>query len=72
MKGVFHEIVGLERLVLSTGAFEDEAGTPQLGVLTTVTFAEHHGKTTLTLRLAVVRSTPRVAWALAGMGEGWS
>ena len=53
MKGVFHEIVEPERLVLSTGAFEDEAGTPQLDVLTTVTFADPHGKTMLTLRVAM-------------------
>ena len=72
MKGGFHEIVEPERLVLSTGAFEDEAGTPQLEVLTTATFAHHHGKTTLASRAAVVWSTPRVAWALAGMEEGWS
>ena len=72
MKGVFHEIVEPERLVLTTGAFEDEAGTPRLQVLIPVTYADHHGKTTPTLRAAVVRPTPRVASALAGMEEGWS
>lgn len=72
MKGVFHQIVEPERLVLTTSAFEDEAGNPRLEVLNTVTFAEHEGKTKLTLHAVVVKSTPEVAAALDGMEEGWS
>ena len=72
MKGVFHQIVEPERLVLTTSAFEDEAGNPRLEVLNTVTFAEHDGKTKLTLHAVVVKSTPEVAAALDGMEEGWS
>ena len=71
-KGVFHEIVEPERLVFTDSAFEDEEGNPQLEVLNTVTFAEHEGKTKLTLQAVVVKSTPDVEEALAGMEEGWS
>lgn len=71
MRGVFHEIVEPERLVFTTRAFEDADGKPQLEVLNTVTFAEVWGKTELTLQARVVRATPDVAEALAGMEEGW-
>ena len=71
-KGVFHEIVEPERLVLTTSAFEDEEGNPQLEVLNTVTFEEQGGKTKLTLRVVVVKATPEVEGALAGMEEGWN
>jgi uncharacterized protein YndB with AHSA1/START domain len=71
-KGVYHEIVPPERLVFTSTAIEDEAGQPQLEVRTTVTFAEYHGKTKLTLQAVVVRATPTVAGALAGMAAGWS
>ncbi len=71
MKGVFHEIVEPERLVFTSSALEDEKGNPQLAVLTTVTFAEHNGKTKLTLQAVVVKSGPAAAGALAGMEQGW-
>jgi uncharacterized protein YndB with AHSA1/START domain len=71
MKGVFHEVVEPERLVFTSTAFEDEQGRPRLEVLNTVTFAEHGGQTKLTLRAVVVKSTPELAAALAGMEEGW-
>ncbi len=70
-KGVYREVVPPERLVFTNSAFEDEAGNPQLEVLNTVTFAEHDGKTRLTLRAVVVKSSPVVEEALAGMEEGW-
>ncbi len=38
----------------------------------TVTFAEHEGKTKLTVKVVVIKATPEVAGALAGMDEGWS
>jgi uncharacterized protein YndB with AHSA1/START domain len=71
MKGVFRDIVEPERIVMTTTAFEDD-GNPQLEALITVTFVEHEGKTTLTLHAVVVRATPAVDGALAGMEEGWN
>ncbi len=71
MKGVFHEIVAPERLVFTSSALEDDEGNPQLEVLTTVTFAEHNGKTKLTLEAVVVKATPAAAAALDGMELGW-
>ena len=71
-KGVFHEIVAPERLVFTSSAFEDKDGNPQLEVLNTVTFAEHNGKTKLTLQAVVVKSAPAVAASLDGMEEGWN
>lgn len=70
-KGVFHEIAAPKRLVFTSTALEDENGNPQLEVLYTVTFASRGGKTKLTLKVVVVKSTPAAA-ALAGMEEGWS
>ncbi|MDB6108503.1 MAG: hypothetical protein JWR69_253 [Pedosphaera sp.] len=72
MRGTFHEIVEPERLVFTSTAFEDKQGIPQLEVFTTITFAEQDGGTKLTLRVVVVRSTPELAAALAGMEQGWS
>lgn len=72
MKGMFHEIVAPERLVFTSSAFHDEAGKPQLEVLNTVTFEDYNGKTRLTLHAVVVKSTPAVAGAIAGMEQGWA
>lgn len=71
MKGLFHEIVPPERLVFSSRAFEDQAGNPQLEVLNTVTFTDLGGHTRLTLEARVIKATPQVAEALAGMEQGW-
>jgi uncharacterized protein YndB with AHSA1/START domain len=71
-KGIFHEVVPPERIILTTSAFEDQNGLPQLRVLNTVTFVEHNGRTKITLRALVTWSTPAVADALAGMEQGWS
>ena len=72
-KDVFHdhEDVEPERLVFTT-ALLDDAGNTLIEVLNTVTFAEHNGKTQLTLRTRVVKSAPEAAAALDGMEEGWS
>jgi uncharacterized protein YndB with AHSA1/START domain len=51
-QGVFREIVEPERLVF-TYAFEDPTGKRGHETLVTVTFAEHGGKTKLTLNQAV-------------------
>jgi uncharacterized protein YndB with AHSA1/START domain len=71
MTGVYREIVEPERLVVSSGAL-DEQGKPLFEVLTTATFADHGGKTELTLRARVVKETPAAAPHLAGMEEGWN
>lgn len=49
--GVYREIVEPERLVF-TFAWDDANGRRGHETLVTVTFAEHHGKTTMTLRQA--------------------
>jgi uncharacterized protein YndB with AHSA1/START domain len=72
MKGVFREVVEPERLVFTTTAMEDEQGRPRLETLNTVTFAEHDGKTTLTLRAVVLVAAPEAAGAIGGMEAGWS
>jgi uncharacterized protein YndB with AHSA1/START domain len=72
MKGIFREIVPPERLVFSTMALVDEEGEPQLEGVTTVTFAEHDGKTKLTLHVVMVKATPAAQGALDGMEEGWN
>jgi uncharacterized protein YndB with AHSA1/START domain len=51
-RGVYREIVEPERIVF-TFAWEDAACNPGHELLTTVTFAEHGTKTTLTLHQAV-------------------
>jgi uncharacterized protein YndB with AHSA1/START domain len=71
MTGVFRELVESERLVLAT-AVDDADGNRVLEVHSTVTFAEHGGKTTLTLRTRVVKATAAAAAMLAGMEAGWS
>jgi uncharacterized protein YndB with AHSA1/START domain len=70
MTGVFHEIVAPERLVLTT-AVDDADGNRVLEAHNTVTFAEHGGKTTLTVRARIVKATAAAAPMLAGMEAGW-
>jgi uncharacterized protein YndB with AHSA1/START domain len=72
MGGVYREIVEPERLVFTTTAFEDERGNPGLENLNTVTFAEHNGKTKLTLHVVVIKATQEAARPLAGLEEGWT
>jgi uncharacterized protein YndB with AHSA1/START domain len=72
MTGVFREIVEPERLVFTSTALEDNEGNPQSVNLNTVTFEEHDGKTTLTLHVVVLKATPEIVAALAGMEQGWS
>lgn len=71
MKAVFHEIVEPERLVFTSRAIEDDEGNPLLETLNTVTFAEHEGKTRITMEANVLVATPEAADALEGMEEGW-
>ena len=70
MKGICHEIVAPERLVLTMSAFADSKGHPRLKTQCAVALAERDGRTALTLRIVVVRSKPEVATAFAGV-EGW-
>jgi len=71
MTGVFREVVEPERLVFTSAAL-DEKGKPLFEILTTVTFAEHAGKTKLTLHARVMMATTAAAPHLAGMEMGWS
>jgi uncharacterized protein YndB with AHSA1/START domain len=69
--GVFREVLEPERLVF-TNIATDKNGNPMLDGLTTVTFAEHAGKTQLTLQ---TRATAVVDYAIAyltGMEAGWT
>ncbi len=71
MTGVYQEIREPERLVFTSAAL-DEQGKPLFEVLNTVTFAEHGGKTTLTVQARVSKATAEAAPYLEGMEEGWS
>ncbi len=56
----------------TSNAVEEEEGNSLLEAINTVTFADHNGKTKLTLHAVVVKATPEAAWMLSGMEEGWS
>lgn len=71
MSGVFREVVVPERLVFVCVP-EDAAGNPMFEVLTTATFAERAGMTTLTLTARVLTATLVAAPMIAGMELGWS
>ena len=71
MSGVFREIVAPERLVF-TAVAEDHEGNHLLEVLTTVTFAEHGGKTKLTVQASAVALVPAAIQMIEGMEAGWT
>jgi uncharacterized protein YndB with AHSA1/START domain len=71
MTGTFREVVAPERIVFASSAL-DAQGKPLFEVLTTVTFAEAGGKTTLTLHARVVTATAAAAPYLQGMDAGWT
>jgi uncharacterized protein YndB with AHSA1/START domain len=71
MTGTVREVVEPERLVFAS-AVPDEDGRPIFEVLTTVTFAEQAGTTTLTVRAQVVSKTPGAERYLRGMSAGWT
>ncbi len=71
MKGTFREIVAPERLVFSNIAIDNE-GKHLLEGVTTVTFAEHGGKTTMTLHTHAVGRVPIAKQMLGGMQAGWT
>jgi uncharacterized protein YndB with AHSA1/START domain len=69
--GVYREIVKPERLVF-TNIARDKDGNPVIDGLTTVTFTEHDGKTTLTLRTRGTAVVDYAAAYLLGMETGWT
>jgi uncharacterized protein YndB with AHSA1/START domain len=71
MKGIFREVVAPERLMFSNIAIDNEGNTLLEG-LTTVTFAEQGGKTTMTLHTHAVGRVPIARQMLAGMEAGWT
>lgn len=71
MKGTFRELVAPERLVFTSIAV-DKAGNHLLEGENIVTFAEHDGKTTLTIRSSAKGLVPFAPQMLAGMEAGWT
>ncbi len=69
MPGVFSEVVAPERLVFTNNAV-DKDGNNLLEGVTTVTFAEQGGKTTITLRTHAIGRVPIAKQMLAGMEVG--
>ena len=67
---VYREVVRPERLVFTNDAVDQE-GNPLLEGLMTVTFAEHGGKTKLTLHTRASGLAVEAASMLQGMEEGW-
>ncbi len=70
--GTFEEVRPPERLVFTLRAIPDEHGNFQLETRDTLTLVEENGQTRLTLHVVVLKATPEVAGALAGMEIGWS
>ncbi len=70
-RGVFREVVPPERFVY-VDSFADEQGNPvspeRYSTLVSVTFVEHEGRTTVTLRHEIPASMPERSRAV----EGWS
>lgn len=71
MTGVVQEIVTPERLVFLSAALDAE-GRAMFEIRNEVTFADENGRTKLTLRATVVKSTEIAPKHLAGMEMGWS
>ena len=71
MGGEFREISRFDRLVF-TATLPDGKGGIALENLNEVTFADKNGKTELVLKVTILKSTPEVAGALAGMEQGWT
>jgi uncharacterized protein YndB with AHSA1/START domain len=69
MAGVYLEIVEPERLTYTSGAL-DEKGSQLFEFLHTVTFAEKSGKTTLTIKSRVVKTTAAAAKYIGGFEAG--
>ena len=66
-RGVYQEIVPPERLAF-TCAWEDATGDPGHETIVTVSFAEHHGRTLLTLTQAIFETVA----ACDAHRQGWT
>lgn len=71
MSGTFQELVEPERIVFLSSALDDQ-GNSMFDILNTVTFADHGGKTELTLQARVLTTTARAPQHLKGMEMGWN
>jgi uncharacterized protein YndB with AHSA1/START domain len=71
MRGVFREVSESERLVFTNRAIGPN-GESLLEGLTTVSFSEREGKTTMTLDTSAVALLPEARAMLNGMNDGWS
>jgi len=71
MHGVIRELVTPERLVFSSVA-TDAASKPLLEQLTTITFVEQNGKTTMTMHSRAVAVAEAGVGHLQGMEIGWT
>lgn len=69
MGGTFREVVRPERLVFTSGPL-NEKGEMIFELLQTVTFAERNGKTTLTVKATVLKTTASAAQYLGGYKIG--
>jgi uncharacterized protein YndB with AHSA1/START domain len=70
MSGVYKEVMPPERLVFTATPL-DKDGKAMFANLNTVIFSERDGKTTVTLRVEVVKSSAVAEQYLAGMEMGW-
>lgn len=71
MKGTFHEVVTLKRLVFSVIAIEDANGNALLETSHTLNLEEHQRKTKLRLLVKVFTAAPEAAGAVAGLEQDW-
>jgi uncharacterized protein YndB with AHSA1/START domain len=68
--GIFEDVVPPERLV--TGGTVEIGGSIAFDVRTEITFAEHEGKTTVTVLQTYTIVTEAAKGAIGGAHEGWS
>jgi uncharacterized protein YndB with AHSA1/START domain len=71
MTATFREVVPPEKIVFISAAL-DQNGAPMFEILNTVTFADEHGKTRVTLHAQVLNAGPQAPMHLAGMEMGWN
>jgi uncharacterized protein YndB with AHSA1/START domain len=71
MKGIFQEVVALERIAFTSIAM-DAAGNTLLEGFATVTFADEGGKTKLTVRTGATGLAAGAPAMLEGMQAGWT
>jgi uncharacterized protein YndB with AHSA1/START domain len=69
--GVFDEISAPGRLVFTT-IKEDENGDDRMEVVHTVTLTEENGKTRLTMKVDVIKTSPVFSTSCQGMELGWN